>query len=243
VIVDERAARQFWPGQDPLGKRVKRGMPGGPQPWLTVIGVAGTIEDRGEYTEAWYLPLAQHPAGPSSATLHLMVRAGDATALVPAIKTASAALDPTLALHDITTMDAVRSERLLQSRMGAIVTAIFAAAGALLAALGLYAVLSFVLAGDTREIGVRLALGATRARVATYVISRGLRLAGWGILAGVPLAALMSAGIQQLVPESRFNTATIVAAGVALAIAALFATAIPAIRALRLNPLDALRAD
>ena len=243
AVIDDRAAKRFWPGQDPIGKRLKRGMPDGPQPWMTVVGVVGTIDDRGEYGDAWYLPLAQHPTGPSSASLHLMVRAADPTSLVPAIKSASAELDPVLALHDATTMDAVRSERLEQNRVGTFVTLTFAGAGLLLAALGLYGVLSFVLAADTREIGVRLALGASLGRVAGMVFGRGLRLAAWGLVIGMALATLVSLGLVRVFPEARFHPGIIGAAALTLLVAGFIATALPAIRALRVDPLEALRTE
>ena len=243
VVVDERAARRFWPGQDPLGKRLKRGTPDSANPWLTVVGVVATIEDRGEYTEAWYLPFAQHAVGPSSTTLHFMVRAADPLALADTVRRAGAEIDPALALHDLNTMDGVQSERLQQNRLGAIVTAVFAVAGLMLAALGTYGVLSFVVAADTREIGVRLALGARPGSVMHLVIVRGLRLGAWGLGAGLLAGGLISLGLERIVPETRFSAPILLGAAVALLGATFAASLLPALRTLRLDPLDALRAE
>jgi putative ABC transport system permease protein len=243
VVVDDRAARRFWPGQDPIGKRVKRGLPQGPEPWMTVVGVVGTVDDVGEYGETWYLPLAQHPTGPSSNLLHFMVRAQNPNALLPAIKSLSAELDPVLALHDSRTMDVVRAERLEQGRVGTFVTLTFAAAGLILASLGLYGVLSFVLAADRREIGVRLALGAPRGRVAGMIVARGLRVAATGLLIGLPLGVAVSMVLVRVFPDARVEFGILTVATAVILAAGLLATAVPALRAMRLDPLEALRTD
>ena len=243
AIVDDRAARRFWPGQDPIGKRVKLGAVGSPGPWMTVIGVAGTIEDAGEYPETWYLPLAQHPTGPSSRSLHLMVRSADPLLLVPPIKATSAEIDPLLALHEIRTMDRVRDDELKQNRVGVVVTALFAGAGVLLAALGLYGVLSFVLASDTRELAVRLALGASRGSVARLVVSRGVRATAWGLTGGVVLALASARGVERVLPEARLAPTILAASTLVVLLAALAATALPALRAMRVDPLESLRTE
>jgi predicted permease len=241
AIVDDRAARRFWPGEDPIGKRIKRGAPDSPNPWLTVVGVVGTIEDEGEYTEAWYLPYAQNAVGPSSNLLHFMIRAADPLSLASSIRSLGASLDPVLALHDITTMDGVHSERLQQNRIGAVVTAIFAAAGLLLAALGLYGVLAFALAADTREIGIRRALGAPASKIVRLVIERGARVVVAGTAIGVPIAVFAGVALERVLPDAQLRPSLVLVAVAALAAAAAAATLVPMVRALRLNPLTALR--
>jgi predicted permease len=243
VVVDERAARRFWPGEDPLGKRLKRGSLDSPHPWLTVIGVVEPIEDQGEYTESWYLPYAQHAVGPSSNTLHFMVRAGDPSSLTAMIRAAGAELDPALALHDITTMDSVRSERLEQNRLGAIVTWIFAAVGLFLASLGLYGVLSFVLAADTREIGVRLALGARPSSILGLVAGRGIRLVLYGMVPGIVIAAILGLVVERVVADAALEIWMVASSSLALLAAAALAMLVPLVRALQLDPLIALRQD
>jgi predicted permease len=242
VIVDDRMARRFWPGQRALGKRVKRGPVAGQYPWMTVVGVVATIHDEGEYSEAWYLPYGQHATGPSSPFLHLMIRAdGDPAALGGSVRTAVAGLDPALAWHGLQTMNAVRSEALRQNRLGAIVSIVFAAVGLLLSALGLYAVLAYVLAADIREIGVRLALGARPSTVLRLIVGRGLRLSLAGLIAGAGAAVVMARALERLVPDTRFDPGVIAAATAALLVAGALASLVPARRALRIDPLDALR--
>jgi predicted permease len=243
AVVDERLARRFWPGERAVGKRVKRGNVGSPYPWLTIVGVVGSIDDEAEYAESWYLPYAQHATGPSSGDLHLMLRADNPLALAPAIRAASAEIDPAFALHDVSTMDRVHSDRLEQSRMGAALSSIFAVAGLLLAMLGLYGVLAFVLAADTREIGVRVALGARPSSVLALIVGRGLRLAGWGLLSGAIAAAVVGQLLTRVVPDARLDLRIVGAAMAALLLASLTAAAVPARRALRMDPLEALRAD
>jgi putative ABC transport system permease protein len=243
ALIDALAAERFWPGEDPIGKRMKRGSLETPGPWITIVGVVAPVHDEGEYTEAWYLPYLQHATGPSSALLHFMVRSDDPAALIAAVRAAGAEIDPALALHDMVTLEAIQAERLDPNRLAAFVTTIFAGAGLLLASLGLYGVLSFVLASDTREIGVRVALGARRSSIAALIVARGVKVVGWGFVSGVVIASVAGAALGQLVPDARLAPSILTAAVAALAAAALVATLIPAIRAMRLDPLDALRHD
>jgi putative ABC transport system permease protein len=113
----------------------------------------------------------------------------------------------------------------------------------LLAALGLYGVLSFVLAADTRELAVRLALGASRGGVARLVISRGLQATAWGLAAGLVLAFASAHGVERVVPEARLAPEILAASSLVVFLAALAATAIPALRAMRVDPLDSLRGE
>lgn len=244
AIVDKAFADRFWPGQDAIGKRVKRGGLDSPYPWLTVVGVVATIVDEGEYTESWYLPHAQHPAGPSAVGAHLMLRAaGDSTTLVPAVRAAAAELDPNLALFEVATMDSLMSDNLEQDRMGAVVTAMFAVAGLLLAALGLYGVLSFVVNEDMREIALRIALGASRGSVLGLVVGRALRMTTIGLTIGVAVALGASGLFAQLLEDARPDWRIIAGASVVLLAAALAASILPARRALKLDPLQALRSE
>jgi predicted lysophospholipase L1 biosynthesis ABC-type transport system permease subunit len=244
VIVDTAFADRFWPGESALGKRVKRGALDSQHPWLTVVGVAATIVDEGEYTESWYLPHAQHATGPSAGGAHLMIRvSGDWSAIVPLVRAAAAELDPNLALFEIATMDSLVSDNLRQDRLGAVVTAMFAIAGLLLAALGLYGVLSFVVNEDMREIGLRIALGASRGSVLGLVVGRAVRMTAIGLALGVA-AALGAAGIlARLLEDARPDWRIVAGASVVLLAAALAASALPARRALTLDPLEALREE
>jgi predicted permease len=245
AIVDEGFADRFWPGEDPLGKRVKAGPADSPRPWLTVVGVVSSAVQEGEYTESWYLPHAQNAGMPSSDNAHLMLRAtaGDTASLTPQVRAIGADLDPHLPLYAITTMDALVAQSLEQDRLGAMVTALFAAAGLLLAALGIYGVLSFVVGAETREIGVRVALGASRADVLTLVTGRAARLVAIGLVIGCGASWAASQLFSALLESARVDLRIVGAAAAVLIAAGLLAALIPARRALRLDPLRALRAE
>ena len=244
VMVDRAFADRFWPGQDPIGKRVRRGALDSPYPWLTVVGVVATAREEGEYGEAWYQPFAQHAMGPSATGVHLMLRAsGDPAALAPQVRAAAAEIDPDLALYDIATLDGLRRDNMRQERLGAIVTAMFAIAGLLLAALGLYGVLSFVVSEDLREIAIRLALGASRGSVLALVVGRGARMAGIGLAIGAVAAFAASGLLARVIDGAQPDWRVVAAASAVLMSAALAASLLPARRALRLDPLQTLRSE
>jgi putative ABC transport system permease protein len=244
VIVDRAFAERFWPGQHAIGRRVKRGARDSPYPWLTIVGVVTAALEEGEYTESWYLPHSQHPTGPSANGAHLMVRAsGEPAALVPAVRAIAKDLDPNLALYEITTMDSIRGEHLEKDRLGAVVTSVFAVAGLLLAGLGLYGVLSFAVAQDTREIGVRLAIGASRRDVMRLVVGRGLRMTAVGLALGTAAAWIAARVFGSILGDPQLDPRIIAAGAAMLLLAALLATIVPARRAVKMDPLVALRAE
>ena len=141
------------------------------------------------------------------------------------------------------TIDAILAESLTQDRLGAMVTAIFAAAGLLLVALGLYGVLSFAVSQETHEIGMRLALGASRLDVIRLVAGRGLRMTAIGLAAGAIATWIAARILQSVMADLTLQPQLIAAAAVVLLVATLGATVLPARRALGLDPLSALRSD
>jgi putative ABC transport system permease protein len=245
VIVDATFADRFWPGQDPVGKRVKRGTLDQSYPWLTVVGVVAPVVEQGEfYSESWYLPHAQHADNPAAAETHVMVRASaDPTVLGPIVRSIAAEIDPNLALYEMAMLDDLIAQNLRQDRLGAWVTTTFAGAGLLLAALGLYGVLSFVVGQDTKEIGIRRALGAPKGAGLGLVLARALRLTAAGLAAGTLASWVAAQAFTSLVDDVTLNPAIIAGSAAVLLAVALLAALGPARRALRLDPLDALRAD
>jgi putative ABC transport system permease protein len=241
VVVDQAFARRFWPGEDALGKRVKAGPIGDGQPWLTIVGLVAPAEEEGDIGESWYLPYAQHPLNRAADRLHFMVRGDESANLIPAIRGLVAEIDPELPLHTIRMMSEIVAEEVQQDRLGAWVSTLFAVAGLLLAALGLYGVLSFVVAGDRVEISVRIALGASRWNVAQLVFGRGFRLVGIGLGAGVAAAWLLAGVLTGLVPEAEPDMRMAFIAVAVLALTALCAMLAPVRRALKSNPIDAIR--
>jgi predicted permease len=241
VIVDERLARRFWPGSDPIGKRVKRGGTDSPYPWMEVVGVVAPIDTDSDVQESWYLPYLQQPGGASTEALHVFARVTNPAAAMPVMRTMVGQVDPGLAIINLRTMDEVKLFALDQQRVGASVAMIFAVAGALLSLSGVYSLVAFVVAGETRDMGIRLALGATPGLVMRQVVMRVARLAGAGAVIGFAVACIA---------EPRLAAALGGASGtfwpvsgllaVALIAAAAAAAAIPARRILRLDPRDAL---
>ena len=243
VVVDETFARRFWPGERATGKRVKRGALDSQYPWMTVVGIVDHIDANGEYAEAWYLPFAQWPLGPSSVEAHVMVRSsGDPLALVPVVRKAMAEIDSAMPVHEPARLSDLEHERHQQDRLAAAISGTLAASGLILAVAGVYALMSFAVAGDARDIGIRLALGAPRRRVLGEVLTRALRLAFIGALAGVPLTWLGARLMRSLIADIGSLDPSVVA-GVAavLTLSVAVAALIPARRALRIDPLRALR--
>lgn len=241
VIVDRAMAARFWPGQSAIGKRVRRWSATGAHPWLTIVGVVESATEGGEYPESWYLPHAQNADGPSADGIHLMVRGPEPAAVARAVRGVVADMDPALALYGVTTLDALVGENLRQDRMGAWISAVFGAAGLLLAALGLYGVLMFVVTGDRVEIAVRRALGASGRDVVLLILGRGLRLMAYGFMVG----GVSALGLAQVIPRY-FEDAQPELRLVGVAVAILFVTGVvamaaPVRRALRLDPLAAMR--
>jgi len=243
VVVDEPFARRFWPGESAVGKRVKRGLHDSDQPWMTVVGVVAPIDSNGEYAEMWYLPLAQWPLGPSSTSAHVMLRTtGDPMALVSAARRAIADTDAMMPAFRPATMADLGRDRFAQDRIGAAITAILAVGGLVLAVLGVYGLMSSAVSGDAREIGIRIALGASRGRVLGGVVLRALRLAAIGVAAGVPLAFVAIRGLQTLIAGLRPLDAPLAGGVVAVLVAAVaLAALLPARRAVRIDPLQSLR--
>jgi predicted permease len=245
VVIDEHFARRFWPGQSAIGKRVKRGLADSTFPWMTIVGVVAPIEKNGDYGEMWYLPFRQLPVGPSSTTAHGMVRVrdgGDPLALLPAVRRTIGETDALMPVFRPATMAQLGRERYAQRRLGAAITATLAVAGLVLAVLGVYGLMSSAVAGDTRDIAIRLALGAPRRQVMADVVTRALKLGALGAAVGLPLAWLSAGGLRALV-ENLAPVQWSVFTGIAavLVTAVVVAALLPARRAIRIDPLRALK--
>jgi predicted permease len=245
VVVDEPFARRFWPGDTAIGKRIKRGLADSTFPWMTVIGVVAPIEKNGEYSEMWYLPFRQLPLGPSSTFAHAVVRVrgdGDPLALMPSIRRVVAEIDGLMPVFRPATMAELGRERYAQRRLGAEITAALAAAGLVLAILGVYGLMSSAVAGDTRDIAIRLALGAPRGRVMAGVVGRAVKLAAIGAGIGAPLAWMSARGLHALVENlAPLHWSLFGGIAVSLVTAVVLAAVLPARRAIRIDPLRALK--
>ena len=242
VVIDEKMARTYWPGQEAVGKRLKPGGAGSDSPWRTVVGVVGSVKQYALDTDSRvtvYMPHGQSPSG----TMYVVARtSGDPGALAQAMTREARAVEPNVPVYDVKTMGARLSDSLARRRFAMTALGLFALVALLLAAVGIYGVMSYSVAQRTREIGVRVALGASRRDVLGLVLRRGLLLAGLGIGAGlvgaVPLARVMSS---LLYGVSASDPLTYAAISLLLALAALLACYVPARRATKVDPMVALR--
>jgi predicted permease len=243
AIVNEAMVNRFWKGENPIGRRFGRHSETGSE--VEVIGVARDSRFanlRDEVTMGYYIPLAQ--SGPlSRLTFYVRHVAADA-AMAPAVRQAVARVDPRLPVYDVRTMEGQIAESMYIERLVSSLSALFGLLALGLAAVGLYGVMSHAVAQRRREIGIRMALGAERIMVLWQVLRQVLMLAVAGVLLGIPAAL----GMGQLIESLLFglaprDPATIAAAAVVLLAIATLAGYVPAIRALRVDPVVALRAD
>jgi len=249
AIVNESGARRFWPGENPIGKRVWFGTTTGPfsdpAHAVEIVGVAGDVKyegveqpdrpDRADFYTS-YLQFS-YPD-----TMVIVKTRGAATSLLPAMRTAVASVDPALPIYDAMTLDERIGAAISRPRFNATLLTAFAGAAMLLAAIGVYGVLSYSVSSRMREIGVRLALGADARRVVSLVLGEGLRLAAIG--AGIGLAATLAAAqfLQGLVAGVSASDPRLLAASAVLmtAVAGL-AAFLPARRASAVDPIVVLR--
>jgi predicted permease len=242
VVVNETMAERFWPGQEAIGKRFKFF---GDAEFSTVIGIARNAKYNGvaeDPTPFIYQPVRQNYT--PQAALHVR-GSGDAGSLAPAVRRQVQEIDPTLSVFDVRTLEEQVSESLAPLRINVIVLSTFGSLALLLASIGLYGVASYSVAQRTREIGVRMALGARPTAVLRLVLGHGLLLVGVGLVAGVLLALGLSAAVpEDLLPNvSARDPWTFVATSGILALVGVTASYIPARRATRIDPLLALRAE
>jgi len=242
AMVNETFARRFWPGQEPLGQRV--GLEGPQGPWLTVVGVAADSRYRtvGEAPMP-YLYVADYMTGDDEATL-LVRSSGPDPRLVPAIRALLRRTAPELASSDSQPLEQAIGVSLLPGRLAGAVLAATGAVALLLACIGLYAVVAFAVSRRTKEIGVRVALGAQRRDILALVMSEGARLLAWGLAVGIVLALAAGFALRgSLYGLSPLDPAAYAVVLVLLSASALVACWLPARRAAAVDPMVALRQD
>ena len=248
IVVDQRMAEQLWPGQDPVGKRVRTGGfdARADTPWLVVIGVVGRVRqytlDGLEPRSAMYLWHRQRP----TRNLNVVVRTAteDVAAITPAARQAVKELDPDLPIYNVKSMEERVEASLASRRFAMTLLALFAALAFGLAGIGTYGVIAYLVSQGTKEIGIRMALGATPQRVAGMVVRAGVSMAALGIGAGLAGALVLTRFMESLLfGIAARDPVTFVAIAVMLSLLALVATWVPARRAARIDPLVSLRAD
>ncbi len=247
LLINEAMAKKFWPGQDPIGQRIWFGKPMGasaePGP-RTIVGIVGDVRDMSlsdPPAETMYMPFAQTHGGASEAVF-ILHAAQDPRAMIPAIRNVIHESAPNLPLGTVQTMDETISESLTSERFTTTLLVIFGGMALLIATVGVYGVISYSVAQRTHEIGIRVALGASRGRVLAMIFGQGLRLAFAGIFTGLIasfwLTKLLSDFLYKVKPT---DPPTFAGVAIALLVVALAACWIPAMRATRVDPIVALR--
>ncbi len=252
AIIDESMAHEFWPDESPIGRRVAfefRGTRDSPEPiWREVVGVVGHVrhyELRSESRVEIYVPTTQPPIYIENRrpAMALYAKAdGEPTRLVAPIRAELAALDPNLPIYDIQTMDDVVQEEVGNDRVMSSILTIFAGVALLLASVGVYGVIAYAVSQRTREIGLRMALGARASDVVGMVLKRSMVMTGVGLAMGLVSAAFLSRYLGSfLFDVSASDPATFGGITVLLIGVALLASYLPARRASRVEPTVALR--
>jgi putative ABC transport system permease protein len=247
AIVDRRFGETRWPGQDPIGKRIKRGNdPASERQWLEVVGVVETVKRYGEFFAynsriCLYQPHQQLPARHMS----LVVKAdAPPEAVVAAVRSEVLELDPAQPVFNVRTMERFLADRLYVRRLVLSFLAVFAGVAVVLAAVGVYGLMAYSVSLRTRELGVRVAMGANARDVFTLVLGRGLKLTGLGVICGL-LAAHLAAPLMEslLFGVAARDLFVFAALAVLVATVALGATVLPAHRATHISPVTALRSE
>ncbi|HEU4631144.1 MAG TPA: ABC transporter permease [Gemmatimonadaceae bacterium] len=241
ALVDERAARQFWPDDDPIGKTV--GFPWFDR-WMTVVGIVSSVKNndlRAEGQPALYIPFAQDP----QVDAVLVVRTtGDPAAIAGQLRGLVAGVDADVPVSHIRTLDELVSASMARPRLTTLLLGAFAALALLLGAVGLYGVVAYQVSQRTQEIGVRVALGARTGTVLGMVLRQGLALAllgaGVGLAAALVVARLLRGFLYDVSATDPWTFATV---PLVLAAVAVLATLVPARRAARVDPVRALRGE
>ncbi|MBV9924274.1 MAG: ABC transporter permease, partial [Acidobacteria bacterium] len=240
VVINETMARRYFAGEEPLGKRLNIGDP--TNPWWTIVGVVRDARtdslDKEPYPQM-YVPEAQFP---QRAGTFLVRTKGDPAAVVPALRREVASVDKDIPLYNLRTMEQVLSDSLSRRRFQMVLVAAFAGVGLLLAAVGIYGVISYTVAQRSHEIGVRMALGARTGNILRLVVGQGL----WLALAGVGLGLVGAFALTRVLTSLLYGVTatdplTFACVSLGLLGVALLACLLPARRATKVDPMIALR--
>jgi putative ABC transport system permease protein len=245
IVVNEAFARRYWPGQNAAGKRMKYGPADSKSPWMEVIGVAGnskfeSLRQSADATPVVYGPLLQSQV---IINMNLVVRTqGDAATMIAPLRDAIQRFDPEVPVYNVATLADRMHENAAEARSYAILLGLFALLALTLAVVGIYGVISYWVTQRTQEVGIRIALGASRRDVLRLVLGDGLRLTVVGIAAGLLGAFAVTHALQSMLFDVRAtDPATFAALAALLLLVGLLACYIPARRSTRVDPMVALR--
>jgi len=248
VVVDQRMAEDLWPNQDPIGKRIRTGgFDVSPDtPWMTVVGVAGQVKqyalDGGEPRIAMYFSHRQRPS--RALTVVVRTNTSDPAAFAPAVRQQIREIDPDLPVYNLRTMEERVQESLGRRRFAMTLLTLFAVLALGLSTIGTYGVIAYIVSQGTREIGIRMALGATHVDVARMIITGGMTIALGGIACGVGVALVLTRFMRSLLFDiAPTDPLTFSAIAFLIALTAFAATCVPAWSAARIDPLVSLRSE
>ncbi len=242
ALISESCARSQFPGEDPIGRQIQFGRRQDDRPWATIVGITGDIRqyglDQPSRMEV-YVPLAQN----QSFSFNMVVRtAGDPRGVVTAVREAFLSVDKTQPIFDVEPLETYVRANLAERSFTLTLLGLFGALALVLAAIGIYGVTSYAVSMRTREVGIRMALGAKRRDVLGMVLRQGLILVGGGLAAGLAASLALTRFLSTLLYEVRpTDLATSAAVAVVVAAVALLASYLPARRATRVDPMVALR--
>ncbi len=247
AIVSESLARRFLENEDAIGKRVKLGGRDSTRPWLSIVGIAGDVRDTTLESDARpcvYVPYPQFPST-SMGSMTLVVRTGvDPKALIPAIRDEVWAVDKDQPVTDIKTMNEYVSDSVSPRRSNALLLGVFATLALVLAAVGMYGVMSYAVTQRVHEIGIRMALGAQTSDVIKLIVGSGMTLVLAGVVIGLAGALALSRVLSSLLyGVSATDPVTFAFVSALLVSVALLASYIPARRATKVDPMNALRCE
>ena len=246
AVVSQALARRFWPGQDPIGKRLRRYLRDGSDPWSTVVGVAGETRYR-DLAKTWptvYVPIARGAAMnifPGRVAVRTTMRSD---ALLGVVRRALPEIDPTVSVVEVDPVERLAAGPLARPRFNSVLLVTFAVVAMLLAAVGLYGVMASIVSQRTHELGLRMALGATTGDVGRLVLRQGMRLAVAGIAAGLVGSLITAGALRGLLYGIGPTDPGPLGVAVAVLLGVVWlACYVPARRAVRVSPLVALRAE
>jgi putative ABC transport system permease protein len=243
VVISAALARRYFPGEDAIGRRVRNGRAGEDAPWMTIVGIVGDVREFYEVDETWYTSYAQGANSFLAARAVFVLRSNThIPPTIPAVREAMVAVDPNLPIFSATTAEDMYAASYSRQGQAAKLGTIFAAFALLLASIGIYGSISYGVSRRTREFGVRMALGSDRAAILRGVAAEGGKLVLVGMIIGavgaLSLARFLSSALTEI---GAFDIPTFAIASLVLAAAALGAAFVPAVRATRIDPVEALR--
>jgi putative ABC transport system permease protein len=250
IFINEAAARAFFADSDPIGQRIQPARSTGPeQPWRTIAGIVGDVHHRGLDAPArteMYFPYEQYAhfaAGAPARAMSLVVRtAAEPSSMINAVRSELRRLDPAIPAADIREMNTVVSNSVADRRLNVVLIGAFGTLALALAAIGLYGVMAYTVTQRTREVGIRMAIGASPSDVLTLIGGQGLRLVGAGLAIGLCIAIPLAGSLDRfLFGTAPRDVSTFTSAIALLMCAGALACYVPARRAMRVEPIVALR--